>query len=129
MSSDLTEVEVELSAACDSYETALVTNDVATLIGHFWDAPETVRYGVTENLYGAEEIRAFRKGRPSKGLAREVDRREITLLDAITGYCNLEFSRETSGGVVRGRQTQFWRKFPELGWKVVSAHVSLLPKG
>jgi hypothetical protein len=30
-------------------------------------------------------------------------------------------------GVERhGRQTQFWIRFPE-GWKIVSAHVSLLP--
>lgn len=127
MENDLSVAREELTAACDSYEVALVTNDVDTLIGHFWDSPETVRYGVTENLYGAQEIRDFRQNRPSKGLARDVERREISLLDAETGYCNLEFSRDTPDGKRFGRQTQFWRKFPDLGWKVVSAHVSLLP--
>lgn len=119
----------ELTAACDSYEVALVTNDVDTLINHFWDSSATVRYGVGENLYGAQEIRDFRQNRSSKGLERFVERREITLLDEITGYCNIEFSRETPAGKRFGRQTQFWRKFPEVGWKVVSAHVSLLPLG
>ena len=123
------EARAELIAACDAYEIALVSNDVAALIDHFWDTPETVRYGATENLYGAAEIRAFRQGRPAAGLARTVERREITLLDPLTGYANLEFSRETPQGLRHGRQTQFWRKFPDVGWKVVSAHVSFLPRG
>lgn len=127
MTNELETARAELTAACDSYEVALVTNDVETLIGHFWDSPETVRYGIGENLYGREEIQAFRQGRPSQGLERDVDRREITLLDAETGYCNLEFSRDTPQGRRHGRQSQFWRKFPDVGWKVVSAHVSLLP--
>ncbi|MFP4542122.1 MAG: AtzH-like domain-containing protein [Opitutales bacterium] len=127
MDVDLTAETAELTAACDAYEVALVTNDVETLIGHFWDSSQTVRYGATENLYGAEQIRAFRQERPSKGLARDVVRREIVLLDPITGYCNLEFTRAIADGTRHGRQTQFWRKFPGLGWKVVSAHVSFLP--
>lgn len=116
----------ELEKACDSYEAALVSNDVDALIEHFWDSPHTVRYGAGENLYGADEIRAFRKGRSPRGLERKVERREVVLLDEATGYSNLEFSRVGAEGTVHGRQSQFWRKFPELGWKVVSAHVSLL---
>ncbi|MBC2607890.1 oxalurate catabolism protein HpxZ [Pelagicoccus albus] len=126
MDTELSEASRELTVACDAYEIALVTNDVDTLMDLFWDSPDTVRYGPTENLYGSEEIQAFRQNRPSKGLERKVERREITLLDAITGYCNIEFSRETPAGKRIGRQTQFWRKFPEIGWKVVSAHVSLM---
>lgn len=116
----------ELESACDSYEAALVSNDIESLIEHFWNSPNTVRYGASENLYGADEIKAFRKGRSPKGLRRKVERREIVLLDERTGYSNLEFSRVVAEGTVKGRQSQFWRKFPGDGWKVVSAHVSTL---
>jgi Protein of unknown function (DUF3225) len=34
----------------------------------FWNDPRTIRYGATENLYGYEEIEAFRAVRPSVGL-------------------------------------------------------------
>ena len=37
---------------------------------------------------------------------------------------NIEFERD--GGAVRGRQSQTWVRMPE-GWRVVAAHVSLLP--
>jgi hypothetical protein len=36
----------------------------------FWASPYAMRYGVTENLYGTDEIEAFRKARPAVGLAR-----------------------------------------------------------
>jgi len=123
---DLEAARTELAKACDRYEAALVGNDVEVLLSLFWDSPETVRYGATENLYGADEIKAFRQGRSSSGLAREVLRREIVVLDAITGYSNLEFERSSLAGKRCGRQSQFWRKLPGQGWKVVSAHVSIL---
>lgn len=110
-----------------TYEKALVSNDRETLERLFWDAPQTVRYGVTECLYGGEEIRNFRLGRPAIDLAREVTRLEIMTLGTDTAIVNLEFER-SMGGVGRlGRQTQFWRRFAD-GWKVVSAHVSLMPE-
>ena len=44
----------------------------------FWNAPETVRYGVGENLYGYAAIKAFRAARPAHGLDREITARRIT---------------------------------------------------
>lgn len=38
---------------------ALLRNDVETLTGMFWSAPQTTRFGVSENLHGFEEIVAF----------------------------------------------------------------------
>jgi len=116
------EVLAELRALYPEYERALVENDVETLTRMFWASPLASRFGVGENLYGVEEIEAFRKARPSVGLAREVLRLEIVAFGRDFGSVTLEFAR----GSVRGRQTQVWVRFDE-GWKIVSAHVSLLP--
>ena len=63
MDIDLPEVVAEVRAAFDRYEKALGENDVAALDAIFWKNPRTIRYGGTENLYGYEEIMAFRAGR------------------------------------------------------------------
>ena len=64
------EVLAEVEAAFDCYEAALTGNDVDILDELFWHAPETVRYGASENLYGYDEIAAFRAGRSLKDLDR-----------------------------------------------------------
>ncbi len=112
----------ELRELYPAYEKALVENDVETLTRMFWASPHSVRYGVGENLYGMDEIEAFRKARPSVGLARTVTRLEIATFGKDYGSVVLEFAR----GAVKGRQTQVWVRFAE-GWRIVSAHVSLLP--
>ncbi len=55
------EVVAELKAIYLRYEEALVTNDVDILVEMFWAGPQVVRFGATENLYGPDEIEAFRK--------------------------------------------------------------------
>ena len=119
-------VVAELSAAYDRYETALVGNDVPVLQELFWNSPQAIRYGATENLYGYAEIEAFRKSRPSLGLAREIVRKEIVTFGHDTGAVNIEFHRTIEGRDRIGRQSQFWRKLPE-GWRIISAHVSMMP--
>lgn len=122
------EVIAELHELYPRYEQALVTNDVDTLVAMFWAAPEVMRFGVAENLYGHEELEAFRKSRPATNLARTVKRLEIVAFGQDFASITLEFERDTPTGLVRGRQSQVWVRFP-VGWRIVSAHVSLLPKG
>ena len=78
MEIDLPEVVAEVREAFERYEQALVTNDVAALDGFFRDDPRTLRYGVGENLYGYEEIKAFRAARSPIGLARTRSKTVIT---------------------------------------------------
>ena len=78
MDIDLPEVVAEVRAAFDRYEHALVTNDLATLNSIFHDAPQTIRYGIAENLYGHDEIGGFRAARSPVGLARRLSRTVIT---------------------------------------------------
>ena len=63
MEIDLPEVVAEVRAAFDRYEKALTTNDLAVLNSIFRDAPQTIRYGIAENLYGYDQIRSFRQAR------------------------------------------------------------------
>ena len=123
MEINLPEVVAEVTAQFACYEQALVSNDVAVLDALFWDSPHTLRYGATENLYGIDEIRAFRNGRPVAGLQRTVLRTAITTHGHDTATTNIEFQR--AGSVRTGRQSQTWVRMPE-GWRVVSAHVSLM---
>lgn len=119
-------VVAEITDLHTVYEKALIENDVPTLNTLFWESAHAIRYGVTENLHGADEIRAFRQGRPSINLDRTISRLDILTLGSSAGIVNLEFVRSMDGTEKHGRQTQFWFRFPE-GWKIVSAHVSLLP--
>jgi hypothetical protein len=117
----------ELKELYPLYEKALVENDVDTLMKMFWAAPEVMRFGVSENLYGISELEAFRRGRPSVGLARTVKRLDIVAFGTDVGSVTLEFERIAADGrVIRGRQSQMWVRMPE-GWRIVAAHVSLLP--
>lgn len=123
MDINLPDVLAEATAAFERYEVALVTNDVAVLDELFWNSPHTLRYGATENLYGYDAIRAFRAGRPSAGLARTLGKTVITTYGRDFATANTEFHRAGSERV--GRQSQTWMRTPE-GWRVVSAHVSLM---
>jgi hypothetical protein len=122
------EVLAELSALCQRYEEALVNNDVNTLIAMFWTGHQVMRFGATENLYGPEELAAFRKARPAANLARAITRLDIVSFGRDFASITLEFERASVDGIVRGRQSQVWVRLPE-GWRIVQAHVSLLPPG
>jgi hypothetical protein len=124
MDINMPDVLAEVTAAFDRYEQALVTNDVAVLDELFWDSPHTLRYGVGENLYGYAAIADFRASRPAQGLAREVLRTAITTYGRDFATANIEFRRD--GNTRTGRQSQAWIRTPA-GWRVVAAHVSLMP--
>lgn len=117
------QVLAELEAVFAEYEKALVGNDIATLDRLFWNSPHTLRYGAGENLYGFDEIQAFRNARPAHNLDRTVIRTALTTFGRDHGVANMEFKRAGSERI--GRQTQTWVRFED-GWKVVAAHVSLM---
>jgi hypothetical protein len=120
---NLPEVVAEATAAFNRYETALVGNDVQTLDSLFWSSPHTVRFGATENLYGYEAIARFRADRSPLNLARTLMNTRITTFGRDLAVANTEYRRTSSGAT--GRQSQTWLR-TESGWKVVSAHVSVL---
>ena len=121
---NISDVRAEVEAAFARYETALQTNDVPTLNALFRSARETIRYGVAENLYGHEEIAAFRGGRSPAGLQRSLARTVITTYGRDAAVASTLFQRSTTPGKL-GRQMQTWVRFPE-GWQIVAAHVSVI---
>ncbi|WP_312242568.1 oxalurate catabolism protein HpxZ [Pantoea sp.] len=120
---DLPSVVADVTAAFYRYEQALVSNDIAVLGELFWHDARTVRLGAGENLYGIEEIRAFRAARPSVGLDRRLRNTVITTYGADYAVCSTEFTREGTEKI--GRQQQTWVRMPE-GWRIVAAQVSLM---
>jgi hypothetical protein len=116
-------VLAEVTALVDAYEAALMSNDVEALDAAFWASPHTVRLGVAENLWGFDEIAAFRVGRTGGSPPRNRLRTEITTFGADVAIANVLFRRDDTGRL--GRQSQTWIRTAD-GWKVASAHVSLM---
>ena len=91
----------------------------------FWDSPYAIRYALHENGYGFGEIHAHRVARPpGPGVNEKRIRLEILTLGRDLATVNREFRGR--GRELVGRQSQTWVRFPSLGWKVVSAHVSTM---
>jgi hypothetical protein len=124
MDVDLPDVLAEVTAQFERYEKALVSNDIAVLDELFRPDLRTLRYGVGENLYGYDEIMAFRAARSPIGLGRRTARTMITTYGRDTAVASTLFYREQLVGKV-GRQMQTWVRFPE-GWRIVAAHVSII---
>lgn len=120
------EVVAELQALYPEYESALVSNDVEKLVEMFWDGPQVMRFGARENLHGPEEIEAFRRNRPGTGLVRTLTRLDIVSFGRDFASITIEFERRTDIAIIRGRQSQVWVRFAR-GWRIVQAHVSMLP--
>lgn len=114
------EILAEVEAAFARYEAALVSNNVAELNALFHDDPRTIRYGIAENLYGYDEIAAFRKSRRMDQLSRTLSRTVITTYGDSFATAMTLFDRPPGG---TGRQSQTWVRFPT-GWQIVAAHVS-----
>jgi len=124
MEIDLPEVVAEVRAEFERYEQALVSNNVAVLDSIFKNDARSIRYGGSENLYGYNEIEAFRAARSPAGLARTLSRTVITTYGRDFAVASTLFHRPSQPGKV-GRQMQTWVKFPD-GWHVVAAHVSVI---
>lgn len=118
---NLAAVVAEVRAAFDRYEAALVSNDVDVLNELFWKSERTIRYGPGENLHGYQAIAAFRSARSPVGLSRTLTNVVITTFGRDFATADAEFVRMDR----RGRQSQSWVRMDD-GWRVVSAHVSLL---
>ncbi|OYW61407.1 MAG: DUF4440 domain-containing protein [Bosea sp. 12-68-7] len=119
------DIVAEVSALFEAYEQALIDKNVDVLDATFWNSPHTIRYALHENGYGFDAIHAHRVARPpGPGIKEKRIRLEILTLGRDIATVNLEF--KVRGRDLIGRQSQSWVRFPELGWKVISAHVSTM---
>ncbi|WP_082609529.1 AtzH-like domain-containing protein [Bosea sp. Root381] len=122
---NLPEIVAEVAALFEAYEQALVDKNVEVLDATFWNSPYTIRYALHENGYGFDEIHGHRVRRPpGPGIKEKRIRLEILTLGRDIATVNLEF--KVRGRDLIGRQSQNWVRFPDLGWKVIAAHVSTM---
>jgi hypothetical protein len=120
---NIPEVVEEVRNLFERYEQALVDKNVDVLDATFWQSPHTIRYALHEHGYGFDEIHRHRVARPpGPGIKEHRIRLEILTLGRDVATVNLEF--KVRGHDLVGRQSQTWVRFPDVGWKVVSAHVS-----
>ena len=125
MEANKPEVVAEVRELFERYEQALIDKDVDVLDATFWNSPYTIRLSFDEHGYGFDEIHAHRVRRPLGPGTKEKRRRlEILNLGNDMATVNLEFKMRGQDKI--GRQSQTWARFPDVGWKVVSAHVSTM---
>jgi nicotinamidase-related amidase len=103
------------------YEHALIAGDVVGLTEFFWPGPEVVRFGVSDEQWGAEELLAWRIAHPTVPPGRTLSATRITTFGADTAVVITLFSYP--GRSATGRQSQTWRLM-EGRWRIVHAHVS-----
>jgi ketosteroid isomerase-like protein len=120
------ETLAEARAAFEAYEAALMANDLEALDALFWSDALTVRYGPGQNLYGIEQIRAFRLARAGGSPQRTLANTVITTFGRDFATANTEFQR--LGADRPARQSQTWVRF-DVGWRVAAAHISFLGEG
>jgi Protein of unknown function (DUF3225) len=85
-----------------------------------------MRFGVGKISTVSTKSRPFVKARPPINLARTIRRLDIVAFSRDYGSITLEFERTINGQTITGRQSQVWVRLEE-GWRIVAAHVSLLP--
>ncbi|MFY0612446.1 MAG: oxalurate catabolism protein HpxZ [Hyphomicrobiaceae bacterium] len=123
MTPNCPEIVEEVRDHFERYEQALIDKDVDVLDATFWESPHTIRYALHENGYGFDEIHAHRVARPpGPGIKEHRIRLEILTVGRDIATVNLEF--KVLGRELIGRQSQTWVRFPDVGWKVIAAHVS-----
>lgn len=122
------EIVAEVAALFEGYEQALIDHDVGLLDDTFWNSPHTIRYAVRENGYGFDAIHAHRMATvPIPGGSKET-RLRLEILTVGTDLATVNLEYKPRGRATIGRQSQTWVRFAGAGWKVISAHVSLMPE-
>jgi len=122
---NIPEIVAEVRALFERYEQALIDKDVEVLDATFWNSPHTVRLANNEHGYGFDRIHAHRVARPP-GPGTKEKRHRLDILTLGRDIAVVTLIYKVRGKEMTGRQSQTWVRFPDLGWKVVAAHVSAI---
>ncbi|CAM3311361.1 DUF4440 domain-containing protein [Pseudomonas floridensis] len=122
MDINLPHVVAAVTDAFVDYERALLANELTTLDDYFWNSEHTVRYGVAENLHGADAIARYRRHCQPVGPGRQLVRTVVSTFGEDFATVSTEFRDGVTERL--GRQMQTWVRF-EGAWRVVAAHVSI----
>jgi hypothetical protein len=120
---NLPDVVAEVRVAFDRYEAALQCNNIPVMEELFWNHTATTRYGVGENQHGWQAISDFRRGGKLGKFRRTLINTIITTYGRDFATANTEYQRD--GEATTGRETKTLMR-TQNGWRIVSAHASLL---
>ena len=115
----------EITALFWRYESALMAHDLAALDAFFWPDERLTRYGIADRQWGISALRDFRAATPAPTFTRRLEHLRIQAFGADCAVAQVEFVRSDTS--LRGFQTQTWVRFSGQGWRIVSAHVSMIP--
>ncbi len=122
---NIPDVVAEVSALFERYEQALVDKNVEVLDAIFWRSPHTIRLANNEHGYGFDRIHAFRVDRPP-GPGSKEKRLRLDIVTLGRDIATVTLVYKVRGREATGRQMQTWVRFPDVGWKVIAAHVSMI---
>jgi hypothetical protein len=124
MELNIPEVVEEIRTLFERYEQALIDKNVDVLDATFWRSPLAIRAAIHENGYGFDEIHAHRVRRPP-GPGIKVGRRQLVITTFGRDLATVHLEFDMRGRDMPARQSQTWVRFPDQGWKVVLAQVSV----
>jgi hypothetical protein len=122
---NIPEVVAEVSALFERYEQALIDKNVDVLDATFWNSPHTIRLANLEHGYGFDRIHGFRIARPP-GPGTKEKRLRLDVVTLGRDLATVTLVYKVRGREATGRQSQTWVRFPDAGWKVIHAHVSMI---
>ena len=124
---NIPEVVEEVRARFERYEQALIDKNVKVLDETFWNSPHTIRIANIEHGYGFDRIHAHREARPP-GPGTKEKRLRLDVVTLGRDIATVTVVYKVRGRDMTGRQMQTWVRFPDVGWKVIAAHVSTIDK-
>ena len=122
---NIPEVVAEVTELFERYEQALIDKNVKVLDATFWNSPHTIRLANAEHGYGFDRIHAHREARPP-GPGTKEKRLRLDVLTLGRDMATVTLVYKVRGRDRTGRQMQTWVRFPDAGWKVIAAHVSMI---
>lgn len=122
---NIPEVVEEVRQLFERYEQALIDKNVEVLDATFWNSPHTIRLANHEHGYGFNRIHAHRVARPP-GPGTKEKRLRLDIVTVGRDMATVTLVYKVRGRDMTGRQTQTWVRFPDAGWKVIAAHVSMI---
>jgi len=122
---NIPEVVAEVSAMFERYEQALIDKNVKVLDETFWNSPYAIRLANAEHGYGFDRIHAHREARPP-GPGTKEKRLRLDVVTLGSDIATVTVVYKVRGRDMTGRQMQTWVRFPDVGWKVIHAHVSMI---
>jgi ketosteroid isomerase-like protein len=116
-------LESQVLACFTAYEEALCEGDVAAMDSWFADDTRTIRFGIAEEHWGAEDVRRWRRLAPRVPEGRRLVDTRVDLWAGNLAVVTTLFRYPASASAQVGRQSQTWL-LTDAGWRIIHAHVS-----